>query len=105
MKTIKLMADYQCYPLWNMTPGEYGDFEPQKLPISTSLQESLLDWARVYDDTLNINDPLSSGFISVDEMTAFKMQGMRLAEQMRAELEPNFIVLVKINASVRQQME
>jgi len=28
MKMIKLMPDYQCHPLWNVSPGEYGDIDP-----------------------------------------------------------------------------
>ena len=49
MKTIKLMPDYQCYPLWDMTPGEYGDLDPMTLPIPELLQSQLMDWARVLD--------------------------------------------------------
>lgn len=101
MKIIKLMADYQCYPLWDVTPGHYGDLNPETLPISTALQKSLMDWARVYDSTLNIDDPVSSGFASNDELQTFKEQGLQLADQMREELGSNFAVVVNINAYVR----
>jgi hypothetical protein len=46
MKNIKLMADYQCHPLWNMSPGEYGDINPDDLPISQELKDQLNAWAR-----------------------------------------------------------
>ena len=34
MNAIKLMADYGCWPLWDMTPGEYGNVDPADVPIS-----------------------------------------------------------------------
>lgn len=37
MRNIKLMADYQCHPLWNMSPDEYGDIAPCELPISSGV--------------------------------------------------------------------
>ena len=101
MRTLKLMADYQCYPLWEASPGEVGNINPDSLSISASLRDQLMDWADVYDSTLNMEDPAISGFASVDALEAFEAQGMRLAEQMREELGPEFVVLVKINASVK----
>lgn len=101
MRTLKLMADYQCFPLWEASPGEVGNIDPNSLPISTSLRDQLMDWADVYDSTLNWEDPAISGFVSVDAVEVFKVQGMRLAHQMREELGPEFVVLVKMNASVK----
>lgn len=57
MKLLKLMPDYQCCPLWNMSPGEYGDVNPADLPISKELQLGLSRWAAVYDGTLNLAYP------------------------------------------------
>jgi hypothetical protein len=99
MKILKLMTDYECYPLWDMTPGEYGDIDPNSLPISDSLKDQLLNWADIYDSTLNWQDPATSGFQSVDAAEAFKAEGMRLADQLREELGPEFVVIVNIHAS------
>lgn len=101
MRTLKLMTDYQCYPLWEASPGEVGNIDPNSLPLSTSLRDQLMDWADVYDKTLNWEDPATSGFTSVDAVDEFKAQGMRLADQMREELGSEFVVVVKVNASVK----
>lgn len=101
MRLLKLMADYQCYPLWDVSLGQMGDIDPNSLPISALLREQLLDWADVYDRTLNLEDPMISGFASVDAVDDFIAQGMKLADQMRGELGPEFSVLVKINAYVK----
>jgi hypothetical protein len=100
MKTIKLMPDYQCCPLWDMTPGEYGDIDPMTLPIPELLQSQLMDWARVYDETLNMEDPANSGFMNADAKDAFEAEGVRLADRLREELGPEFVVELKVRAYV-----
>lgn len=101
MRTLKLMADYQCYPLWEASRGKVGNIDLNSLPISESLRKQLLDWADVYDGTLNLDDPAISGFENVDTVEAFKAQGMRLADQLREELGPDFVILVNLNAFVK----
>lgn len=101
MRTLKLMAEYQCYPLWEASPGEIGNIDPDLLPISATLRGQLLAWADVYDSTLNWEDPAISGFPNVDAVEVFKAQGIKLADQLRVELGSEFTVLVKINASVK----
>ncbi|KES16178.1 hypothetical protein GASC598I20_006050, partial [Gilliamella apicola SCGC AB-598-I20] len=36
MKKIKLMADYECYPLWIDSDNEVGNIDPDSLLISDS---------------------------------------------------------------------
>ena len=98
MRLLKLMADYQCYPLWGASPGEVGDIDPNSLPLSISLRDQLMDWADVYDKTLNWEDPATSGFASVDAADEFKAQGMRLVDRLREELGPEFGVEAKVFA-------
>ncbi|MDR6236878.1 hypothetical protein [Pseudomonas oryzihabitans] len=95
MKYIKLMADYQCYPIWNMSPGEYGDMAPCELPISKELQERLLKWAAIYDETLDVDYPPNSGFKSEELEREFKFEGERLVASLRDELGPGFFVSLK----------
>lgn len=96
MKNLKLMADYQCHPIWDMSPGMYGDIDPNTLPISADLRQKLADWALVFDETLDTEDPVNSGFKS-DEMKAeFKEQGIKLAKQLQQELGSEFVVSVKV---------
>jgi len=41
VRIIKLMADYQCFPLWEASPGKVGNVDPNTLPISEGLK---LNW-------------------------------------------------------------
>ncbi|PMV22406.1 hypothetical protein C1X21_28020 [Pseudomonas sp. FW305-3-2-15-A-LB2] len=90
------MADYQCHPLWNMSPDEYGDIAPCGLPISEELQLRLSKWAAIYDETLNADYPPNSGFKSEELEREFKREGERLAECLRNELGPDFSILFKL---------
>lgn len=96
MKSIKLMADYQCHPLWNRSPSEYGDMNPDELPISQGLKARLHAWARTFDATLNMDYPPDSGFESDEAEAKFKREGYWLAEQLRNELGPEFMITVHV---------
>ena len=96
MKCIKLMADYQCYPIWNMSLGEYGDMAPCELPISKELQERLLKWAAIYDETLDVDYPPSSGFKNEVLEREFKSEGERLVRSLRDELGPEYSVSLRL---------
>lgn len=97
MKTLKLMADYQCHPLWDMTPGKYGDINPNDLPISEDLKSKLAKWAYLYDETMDMDDPIKSGFRSENEAAEFIRFGNEIAGELMSELGENFSVIVKIN--------
>jgi len=90
------MADYQCHPLWDMSPGMYGDVDPNTLPISTELKQKLSDWARAFDETLDMSDPANSGFRNAEAEAVFKAKGVELAEQLQEELGADFLVSVKV---------
>ena len=72
MKIIKVMADYQCYPIWNMSPSEYSDMSPDELPISQGLKDRLYAWAHAFDATLNLEYPPDSGFKSEEAEDEFR---------------------------------
>jgi|SRR5262245_16578083 len=46
---LKLMADYQCFPLWWHGGRSIGMIEPDALPLSEPLKRRLSAWAAVYD--------------------------------------------------------
>lgn len=96
MRVIKLMPDYQCFPLWEASPGVVGNVDPNILPISDPLKKELMHWAQQYDETLNIDDPLSSGFSDPGAQTAFNHTGLELAEKLRSELGDEFEVVVHL---------
>jgi hypothetical protein len=91
MREIKVMADYQCHLLWDMSPGMYGEVAPNTLPISVELKRQFADWARVFDETLDMSDPASSGLKSVEAETAFKAKVVELAEQLQKEIGVDFL--------------
>jgi len=86
MRVIKLMAGYNCFPLWEASPGVVGNINPQDLPISSSLKQRLMAWAAKFDATLNMADPLSSGFESEEATNEFRQEGEALSQCLQKEL-------------------
>lgn len=103
MRLIKLMADYECYPLWEASPGNIGNIDPTSLPISELLANKLMNWAGVYDKTLNYEDPINSGFLNTNELLDFELNGLKLAEKMLEELGPEFSIICLINSSLKSE--
>lgn len=92
-KTIKLMADYQCYPLWWDEPELVGNIDPAKLPLSQETLDRLSNWTSAYDATLNQDYPPDSGFGSEEDAQAFEQEGISLWQQLQKELAPDYEVL------------
>lgn len=90
MKKIKLMADYYCFPLWNDSPGEVGNIDPESLPLSTELKARLNDWSKKYDLILNDDDPASSGFETKEDEQNFIREGGELAKYLQIELGDSY---------------
>lgn len=86
------MADYHCFPLWEASPGEVGNIDPDSLPISQQLKNSLLEWARRLDETLNMDYPPDSRFKSARDAAEFRRKGIELAELLREELGNDYEV-------------
>ncbi|CAD5201617.1 hypothetical protein [Pseudomonas sp. FEN] len=70
---------------------------PCELPISKELQERLLKWAAIYDETLDVDYPPNSGFKSEELEREFKSEGERLVISLRNELGQNFLYLLKFS--------
>jgi len=96
MREIKLMPDYQCYPLWEASKGKVGNINPDNLPISDSIKLELLAWANLYDGTLNLDDPAASGFKDTQEANEFRQIGNRLGIKLQEELGKGVLVQVKL---------
>lgn len=90
MRAIKLMAYYYCFPLWNNSPGEVGNIDPESLPLSSDLKARFNDWSERYDSILNDDDPASSGFETREDELNFIREGEELAECLQAELEDSY---------------
>jgi hypothetical protein len=96
MRVIKLMADYQCFPLWEASPGVVGNIDPQGLPISLLLKQRLIAWATKFDATLNMDDPASSSFDSEQVVSEFQQEGNVLAQCLQEELGANYVITRKL---------
>jgi len=86
------MADYQCWPLW-YTGEEVGNLNPDELPINDDLKQKLSAWAAQYDQTLNIEDPISSGFADTASLDAFEEQGQRLWIELKTQLRERYEII------------
>jgi hypothetical protein len=69
---------------------------PWELPISKELQERLIKWAAIYDETLDVDYPPNSGFKTNELECEFKFEGERLAKDLRGELGLEFSVSLKV---------
>jgi hypothetical protein len=96
MTKIKLMADYQCFPLWGVSLDKIGNIDPNDLPISADLKACLLAWATTYNKTLNWDDPVSSGFLTEAAELQFKSDGLDLGKRLEIELGNTYSVQIKI---------
>lgn len=101
MRKIKLMADYQCFPLWEASPGVVGNIDPSELPISEVLQKRLSIWASQFDSALDDSDPASSGFENSEAVEAFKADGLELVKRLQSELGSEYVVVHKISGYVK----
>ena len=90
------MADYFCFPLWDLTPGMYGDIDPRTLPMSIKLQQRLLRWAKKYDEILNLNDPAITDFENENDRLMFRMEGYELAHALQMELGVEYKIIPNI---------
>lgn len=93
MKKLKLMADYQSYPLWLTVPDGVANINPDTLPISEELKAEIGAWTTDYDETLNISNPAASGFGSEAEKRLFIARGERLANDLAGELSGHYSVV------------
>lgn len=92
MRKIKLMADYECYPLWEEFSDGVDNIAPSSLPISEHLAKKVGAWGDVYEKTLNHDDPASSSFSSQEAMTMFETEGRKLHNELKLELGSQFTV-------------
>ncbi|WP_218158533.1 hypothetical protein [Streptomyces sp. MUSC 14] len=92
--TIKVMADYECHPLW-LTGVDAGDIAPgdPRLGLSSQLTGKLTAWAEQFDGALNHDDPVSSGFPTREAEEEFSVTGERLAHDLARELGSEWQVL------------
>lgn len=92
-KRIKVMADYQCDPLWALDEERYGCFSPDLIEMSPALREDLKAWAVAFDDQYDSDNPAEFVW---DEgaQAAHTANGRRLAVRLKRE-RPDIMVYVQ----------
>ena len=50
-------------------------------------------WANKYDETLNIDEPLNSGFENIEKENIFKDEGEKLFKKLKLELGDQYTVI------------
>ncbi len=95
-RSLRLMADHDCFPLWERTGTGMDNVDPAALPISPSLQDALDLWAEQHDATLDRDDPGQSGFKARDAESAFKAEGKALLGRLEAELGGGFALTLQV---------
>ncbi len=83
-KKIKVMTEYNYFPLWDMETAD--NLEAEDLPLSLEISEKLADWGDIYDQIINWDDPSLSGFKSEQDKINFEKQGVILAIKIQEEL-------------------
>lgn len=89
---IRVMADYDCFPLWRDDPDGVSNIPPGEAGLPEELANELMVWADVYDRTLDRGDPLRSGFADADAEARFVAQGRVLAGRVAAAVGPGVSV-------------
>ena len=91
-KSVKVMADYDCHPLWLSHNGFESNVSAAELGLSSELTRDLNEWAQAFDSALNRDDPATSLW-SDEEHGAHMRLGRPLAERLARE-RPDLVVHV-----------
>ena len=83
-RSIKVMADYDCHPLWALDPGVVGNFAPEDLGLSEELSRDLNEWAAAFNSFLDRDNPVES-LASPQQQSAHEAQGRQLAIRLARE--------------------
>jgi hypothetical protein len=87
-RKIKLMAEYNYSPLWDMETADNLDLD--ELPLSSSIQKKLSNWAEIYNQVINWDNPADSSFSDVLTQDNFEQDGIAIWQQLQEELSPNY---------------
>lgn len=92
MKKLKFMTDYFCSPIWHNDGVDFGPICPENLPLSQVLIDDIREWAKIFDDRLNMDDPANSYQWTVKESEWFNLRGQELFERLKSELGSEYSI-------------
>ena len=92
-RRIKLMWDYNCWPLWETGGSQYA-LESDSLPLSQSTKDRLERWAAIPDAKLaeHMDNPPDITW-TADETRSFEAAGRELWRILQRELGAGFCVV------------
>ena len=94
MKSIKLMPDYQCWPLWWGDGCDFiGNINPIEMDLPATLHMQLREWADVYDSFINLKKLNGDQPISSLLMREFENFGIQLWQKLTRHLVHQYRVV------------
>ena len=93
---IKLMPEYECFPLWGYIDNELNNIDPDGLKISRKLNSDLSHWANKYESTYLKENPVDSGFLNSSEEKEFIKEGYVLRDRLQFELGSNYEISLQL---------
>jgi hypothetical protein len=98
---IKIMPEYECYPIWiSENGGIFENINPRELKISEILKNQIENWDSKFEKTYNKKNPINSGFNNKSQEIAFEKEGVIIQENLVKELNDyNVIYVPTFNSS------
>jgi len=97
MSILKIMAEYECSPLW-VQHTLTDCFEPvpiDSLQLSRAIKIQLEEWDLTFQRTYNSLVPQDSGFQNVHDEVNFDEKGIILWKKIINELKENYQVIYR----------
>ena len=92
VKFLKLMPDYDCWPLWAIENWGPGNVDSATLPLSEQMIARLYAWAEAFTQTLNQDCPPEAGFPNREAEERFEREGLKLWLELRAQLQTDYCI-------------
>jgi len=89
--SIRLLADYQCWPLWHHEDDKVGDIDPREIGVSDALIGDLERWVELFESHLDWSDPASTRWTKEEE-DQFDFAGRNLCRRLSAELSDRYTI-------------
>lgn len=86
MRAVTLMAEFECWPLWQDVDRGRVNVDPGEVGLPEALVDALNAWADRFDTTYILDDPSASGFPDSRAEDAFYAEGLRLAGRVAGAL-------------------
>ena len=91
---IKLLADYQCWPLWHHEGKVVGDIDPRETGVSDALVGDLERWVEVFESHMDLKDPASTRWTK--EEAQFDSEGRKLCCRLAEELSDRYTIFYHV---------